>query len=169
MLIDYLKIAFGVILAVLVQYFIIDQINFGPYIKPFPYLLSILFLNFERNKYAQLGFAFLAGFLIDLLHQSYGMHTSACVAMLYFKIKAEGIFLNTEAISLQGNHQLTDKFRGFRFYALYFIALIAIHHLVFFILDYYKWSAFFIILISTVLSALVTFAFIHQNLTLLAI
>lgn len=161
MLIDYLKIILGIILAVLVQYFIVDQINFGPYVKPYMYLLSFLFLNFERNKYAQLGLAFFAGFFMDLLHQSYGMHTAACIAMLYFKIKAEGAILNTEAISLQGNHHLTPKYRGFRFYAIYFCILIALHHLVFFSLDYYKWTSFLTIIISTVLSSIVSFAFIH--------
>jgi len=161
MLIDYLKIILGIILAVLVQYFIIDQVDFGPYVKPYFYLLCFLFLNFERNKYAQLGLAFFAGFFMDLLHQSYGMHTAACTATLYFKIKAEGMFLNTEAVSLQGNHYLTPKFRGFRFYAIYIGLLIALHHFIFFSLDYYKWSSFLTIIISTVSSTIVSFVFIH--------
>jgi rod shape-determining protein MreD len=161
MLIDYLKIILGIILAVLVQYFIVDQINFGPFIKPYVYLLGFLFLNFERNKYAQLGLAFFAGFFMDLLHQSYGMHTAASVATLYFKIKAEGVVLNTEAISLQGNHHLTPKFKGLRFYAIYIGLLIALHHLIFFSLDYYKWSSFLTIIISTASSTIVSLAFIH--------
>ena len=161
MLIDYLKITFGIILAVLVQFFIIDQVNFGPFIKPFPYLLSILFINFERNKFTQLGLAFLAGFLMDLLHQSYGMHTAACVALMFFKIKAEGVILNKDAIVLQGSHQLNSQFKGFRFYAFYFMTVIGIHHLVFFTFDYYKWSEFFVILLSTFLSTVFSFAFIH--------
>ena len=161
MIIDYLKITFGIIIAVLVQYFFIDKVDFGPFIKPFPYLLSILFLNFERNKFAQLGFAFFAGFLMYLLHLSYGIHTASCVAMLFFKIKAEENVLNTESIILQGSHQLTAAFKGFRFYFFYFTVLIGIHHLVFFTLDFYKWSQFFSIIFAAAISTLATFLFIH--------
>ncbi len=161
MVIDYLKILLGIIVAILLQYFIIDEINLGAWVKPFPYIIGLLFIAFERNRHIQLLFAFGAGMLMDMLHGTYGYHSAACVAMIYFKIKAEEKLLNTEAIVLQGSHQLTINFRGFGFYALYFLALIAIHHLVFFIFDYYKWAAFFRIFICTLLSTLSTFILIY--------
>jgi hypothetical protein len=103
--------------------------------------------------------SFALGFTLDSIGDTYGLHAASCVSLAFIKHHADRTILNIEAVQLQGNSFLTPSFKGFSLYAAYTLSLVFVHHVIYFSLDYFKFSAFFTILAISILSTLVTFLF----------
>lgn len=152
---------FGIgLLLIALQYFLLEQIHFGTWIQPMPYVFLMLVLPFSMNRYIKLFMAFVLGFMLDSISNTYGMHAAALTTLCFARIYTDRWLLDIDAIQLQGFNFLTPDYKGNAFYVQYTLALILLHHFVFFTLDYFKWSAIFPILFASVLSSIVTFLFI---------
>lgn len=152
-------LAIGLFL-VLLQYFLLEQINFGSWLQPMPYIYLIFILPFSLNRFAQLFIAFLLGFALDSIGNTYGMHAAATTAMCFMKIYADNWFLDIDAIQLQGNNFVTPAYKGNAFFYRYIAIFVFLHHFIFFILDYFKWYAIFTTLLVSIFSTITTIVFI---------
>ncbi len=160
MFLDSLRyIGIGLLLLIL-QFFLLEQINFGTWIQPMPYIYLIFILPFSMNRFVKLSIAFFLGFSLDSIGNTYGMHAAAASALCFVKIYADDWFLDKDAIQLQGFNYVTPAYKGNPFFIRYTLIYIYIHHLLFFVLDYFKWSSGFTILFVAALSSLITFLFI---------
>lgn len=156
MAIDLLRYLFGAIVLVFFQFFLIQEINFGAWLKPMPYVLFIFLLPFTYNRFLILLAAFFSGLFLDALSNSGGMHAAACATLAYGRIFADTKILDTDAIQLQGFRHLTPEYKNFRFYALYIFVLTLLHHWVYFTLDYASISSFFMVLLVSLISTIGT-------------
>ncbi len=142
----------GIIL-VLLQFFLVQEINFGGWIKPMPYILFLFTLPFTLNRFALLFIAFFTGLFLDAISNTGGIHAAACISLAAARSWTDSNLLNTDAIILQGFKYLTPAYKNFRYFATYILALTFIHHLVYFTLDYYSFraflTAFFVSILST--------------------
>jgi hypothetical protein len=127
---------------------------------PMPYIYLIFILPFSMNRFLTLFIAFALGFLLDGMSDSFGKNAAAGVVLAFVKHYADRTLLDIDSIQLQGYNYLTPAYKGFRYYAVYTLVLCFLHHLVFFSLDYFKFSAFFTILWVSLLSCIATFLFI---------
>jgi hypothetical protein len=159
MFLDGLRYFLIGLLLISLQFFLIQEVNLGTWIKPMPYIFLIFILPFELNKYAVLFISFALGFALDSIGDTYGLHAASCVSLAFIKHHADRTILNIEAVQLQGNSFLTPSFKGFSLYAAYTLSLVFIHHLIYFSFDYFKFTAFFTIIAISFLSTLVTFLF----------
>jgi hypothetical protein len=157
MAVDLLRYLFGAIVLIFFQFFLIQEIHFGPWIKPMPYILFIFLLPFTYNRFLILLTSFFAGFFLDALCNSGGLHAAACSTLAFSRILADTKFLDADAIQLQGFRHVTPEYKNFRFYALYTLLLIFIHHWVYFTLDYFSIASFFNVLIVALFSSIGTF------------
>jgi hypothetical protein len=130
----------GLLLA-LVQTFILQEVNIAWWIKPMPYILLFLNLPISANKFGVLIGAFFFGMTIDAFAGSLGMHTAACVTLVYVKHHIDAYFLDENSMQLQGLSYMHEDYKGWQWYYTYVFSLTFIHHLVFFIFDYFRWSA----------------------------
>ena len=73
------------IVLVLIQIFILNNINFRGYLDPYLYVLFILLLPFDTPKWLLLLSAFLIGFFVDLFSHSLGMNAAASVFMAFMR------------------------------------------------------------------------------------
>lgn len=160
MLLDSLRYAFLGLLLLVIQFLLIQNVNFSTWIQPMPYIYLLFILPFSFNKYLVLGIAYLMGFLLDSAGDTYGMHAAATCMMAFAKINIDQKILDIDSIQLQGYNFLTPGYKGFRYYAVYVMLLVFLHHLIFSILNYFKFSAFFNILGVSALSTVATFLFI---------
>jgi len=87
----------GLLLA-LVQTFILQEVNIAWWIKPMPYILLFLNIPVSVNKFGMLIGAFFFGMTIDALGGSMGMHTAACVSLVYFKYHIDAYFLDEHLV-----------------------------------------------------------------------
>lgn len=162
MILDLFRYFIGALLLVLLQHLVINEVRFGAdYLEPMPYIYLLLIIPFYTNRYVQLIFAFLMGFSLDVLNNTQGMNSAACVFLVYAKVYSENNIIDKEAIELQGANFVSLHAKGFRYYASYIGILIFIHHLVYFSLDYFKFSQFFTILLVSLLSTISTFVLIQ--------
>lgn len=157
---DIIRFIFVGILLLLLQFFVVQEVNFGTWIKPMPYIYILFILPFQTNRFLVLFTGFLMGFVLDSISDTYGMHAAAGVSLAFIKYHSDRLILDVDAIQLQGNSFLTPAWKGFGYFAIYTLALTFLHHVVFFSLDYFKLSAFFLILAVSFLSSIVSFLFI---------
>ena len=160
MFLDILRYIFIGLLLVLLQFYLVQEVNFGTWIKPLPYIYLLFILPFQSNKFLSLFIGFALGFFLDAISDTYGMHAAAGVSLAFIKHYVDKGLIDIDAIQLQGYSYLTPGWKGFRFYAVYTLLLIFIHHFIFFSLDYFKFSSFFLILAVSIFSTIVSFLFI---------
>lgn len=157
MQINILRLILTSIVLLFLQYFFLNEINFGTHlIRPLPYIWILLNLPIRQNKYLSLIIAFVLGFLLDMFSNSRGMHACASVTMVFVKNFYDTHFLDIDGLDREGQSFLTPSYKGWPYYLNYAGILTGVHHLVFFTLNYYRWSAFFSILFSVILSGIVT-------------
>jgi hypothetical protein len=157
MAIDLLRYLFGALILIFFQFFLIQEINFGTWLKPMPYILFILLLPFSYNRFILLFGAFFSGLFLDGLCNSGGLHAAASATLAFSRVIIDNKMLDTDAIQLQGFTYLTPDYKNFRFYALYVLFLTFIHHWVYFTLDYSSLSSFFTVLTVSIFSSIGTF------------
>jgi len=142
------------------QAFIIQQVDMGVWLRPMPYLLLFFITPININKYGILVGGFFFGLFIDILAGNFGIHAASFVVMLYAKNFIDQRFIDFDSLKLQGETYVTLNTKGWLFFTYYALSIIAIHHLTFFMLDYFEFVSFFRMLLSTVVSAIGSFLLI---------
>lgn len=155
--IELLRYIIGALILLLLQFFFIQEVNFGTWIKPMPYILFLFVMPFSFNRFAVLLAGFGAGFLLDSLSNTGGLHAAACVTLAFAKVIAEQKLIDTDAIQLQGFRYMAPGYKGFRYFAVYIVVLTFLHHLVYFSLDYFRFSAIPVIFMVSLLSTALSF------------
>lgn len=140
------------ILLLFFQVILFDQIGFLKYINPYPYILFIILYPVNGNKSGLIFASFLLGLMMDMFSDSGGVHASACVTLAYFRpaFFKFSFGLSYEYQTVKINDRLTPE----RFSFL--LISVLTHHLVLFILEIFKFSFVFDILLRTLLSSLFT-------------
>jgi cell shape-determining protein MreD len=82
---DVLKITFRFIGLLVLQIFLMDQINFLGYINPMIYILFIFLYPFDNNRLLFLILAFLLGLVMDTFQDTGGAHAAACVTLTFVR------------------------------------------------------------------------------------
>jgi len=142
------------------QAFIIHQVDMGVWLRPMPYLLLFFITPINVNKYGILIGGFFFGLFIDALSGYFGIHAASIVVFLYAKNFIDQRLIDFDSLKLQGENYVTINTKGWLFFSYYALSLIIIHHLTFFMLDYFEFLRYFRILISILVSALGSFLLI---------
>lgn len=143
---------FRFLLLLAVQIVIFNNMNFLGYISPFPYMLFIILYPVNSNKFGLLLASFFLGFTMDIFSNSGGVHTAACLILAYYRpyIFKFSFGLSYEYQTIKLNDVLTPE----RFSFILFSVIL--HHFILFVLEAFKISFFWDILIRTLLSTIFT-------------
>jgi rod shape-determining protein MreD len=143
---------FRFIFLLAIQIIIFNNINLFGFISPFPYVLFIILYPVNGNKSGLLIASFFLGLTLDIFSNSGGIHTTACLALAYFRPAifkfAFGVSYEYQTIKL--NDTLTPERFSF------ILVSVLIHHLTLFILEAFQFSLVWDVLIRTLLSTVVT-------------
>lgn len=140
------------ILLLAAQVLIFNRIDLFGFINPFPYILFIILYPVNGNKSGLLAASFLLGLLMDMFWNSGGVHAASCVILAYYRpaIFKFSFGLSYEYQTVKLNDVLTPERFSFLFIA------VVLHHFVLFVLEVFKISFLWDILVRTVLSTLFT-------------
>ncbi len=140
------------VLLLLAQVALFNKINFLGFINPYPYILFIILYPVNANRYGLLLSSFFLGLIMDMFCNSGGVHAAACVTLAYVR---PYFFKFTFGLSYEYQTvKINDKLSPERFS---FIAIsIITHHIVLFVLEIFKFTFFWNILIRTIVSAIFT-------------
>lgn len=143
---------FRFILLLAAQVLIFNRIDLFGYINPFPYVLFIILYPVNGSKTGLLIASFLLGLLLDMFWNSGGVHAAACVILAYYRpvIFKFSFGLSYEYQTVKLNDVVTPERFSF------ILIAVVIHHFVLFILEVFKISFVWDILLRTVLSTLFT-------------
>ncbi len=115
------------VILLLVQALIFDQICINVYVNAFVYILFIMMLPIETNKYFVLFLGLLMGLCVDLFDSTLGLHASAGVLVAFVRPFILDIYSPHDGYEL--NKQLSIRNYGFGWFVKYAITVIIIHHI----------------------------------------
>ncbi|MFZ4678761.1 MAG: rod shape-determining protein MreD [Flavobacterium sp.] len=140
------------ILLLAAQILIFNRIDLFGFINPFPYILFIILYPVNGNKSGLLAASFLLGLLMDMFWNSGGVHAAACLVLAYYRpaIFKFSFGLSYEYQTVRLNDALTPERFSFLLIA------IVLHHFVLFVLEVFKVSFIWDILVRTLLSTIFT-------------
>ncbi|SHF95999.1 rod shape-determining protein MreD [Flavobacterium fluvii] len=143
---------FRFLLLLAVQIVVFNNMNFLGYISPFPYILFIILYPVNSNKSGLLAASFFLGIIMDMFCNSGGIHTTACLVLAFYRpyLFRFSFGLSYEYQTVKLNDVLTPE----RF--TFILLSVVIHHFVLFILEAFKISFFWDILIRTLFSTVFT-------------
>jgi hypothetical protein len=140
------------ILLLAAQILIFNRIDLFGFINPFPYILFIILYPVNGNKSGLLAASFLLGLLMDMFWNSGGVHAASCLVLAYYR---PAIFKFSFGLSYEYQTvRLNDVVTPERFSFL--LISIVLHHFVLFVLEVFKVSFLWDILVRTVLSTIFT-------------
>lgn len=140
------------ILLLAAQILIFNRIDLFGYINPFPYILFIILYPVNGNKSGLLLASFFLGLLMDMFCNSGGVHAAACLILAYYRpaIFKFSFGLSYEYQTVKLNDVLTPERFSFLLIA------VVIHHFVLFVLEVFKVSFLWDILVRTFFSTIFT-------------
>ena len=140
------------ILLLAAQVLIFNRIDLFGFINPFPYVLFIILYPVNGNKSGLLAASFFLGLLMDMFWNSGGVHAAACVVLAYYR---PAIFKSSFGLSYEYQTvRLNDVLTPERF--SFILISVVLHHFVLFILEVFKISFIWDILVRTFLSTVFT-------------
>lgn len=120
----------------------------------FLYVAYLLLLPVESNPLMLMGFGFLMGFMIDVFYDYLGVHSFACVFIMYVR----NYWLNL--ITPQGGYDNsiapTLAMHGLQWFSVYIIPIVFVHHALLFFLEAGGFSIFWFTLWKVFTSTLFT-------------
>jgi rod shape-determining protein MreD len=146
------------VLLLLLQLFLFNNIQFSGYVNPYVYILFILLLPVEIPAWLLLIISFFTGLIIDLLTGTPGMHTSATVLAGFARPYVLRLISPREGYETGSGPSMFVY--GFKWFLLYTIFIVLIHHILLFYLEVFRLSDFFNTFLRVMLSSLFSVTFI---------
>lgn len=158
MISDILRHGLRFLVLVLVQGLVLKNMELGPFVNPFLYVLFIIQLPFELPAWIALIVCFITGISVDVFYNTMGMHAAVCTligfmrpALLRFMSPRDGY-----ESAMQPNMQMMGKL----WFVSYAGIIVLIHHFLLFMLEVFSFHDFFWTLLRIVASAVATLVFL---------
>lgn len=135
---------------VLMQVLLLDNVELGSYINPFPYVYFILLLPVNIGRLALLLISFALGLTIDSFSGTGGIHAAACTLIAYYRPLLLRAQSPREGFELHAVPHV--RLYGFGWYLGYASLLVGLHHAVLFYLEVFRLADFFHTLLKVILS-----------------
>ncbi|MGI9525646.1 MAG: rod shape-determining protein MreD [Weeksellaceae bacterium] len=140
-------------LLMLLQVVIFNNINYLGFANPFIYVLFILLLPLDTNRYLILTYAFILGIGIDIFEMSGGINAFATVFIAFIR----PFIVN---VINMGNNEEAENVKLFRFnfiqWFIYLATLIFSHHFIVLILEKFSFDNISHTLRQSAIGALIT-------------
>lgn len=152
------KYALKFMLLVLLQVLLLDNVQLGGYINPFPYIYLVLILPVNMGRVPLLLVGFVLGLSLDTFSGTGGIHAAASTLVAYYRP-----FLLRAQSPREGfeSHAVPNvTLYGFGWFAGYAALMIGIHHTLLFFLEVFRFADFFHTMLKIVMSGIFSLAII---------
>ncbi|MDA3892507.1 MAG: rod shape-determining protein MreD [Salinivirgaceae bacterium] len=140
------------IVLILLQVWVLNNIQFSGFVNPYLYVLFILLLPFETPGWLVLVLSFFLGLSVDMFTDTIGMHASASVFMGFLRS-----FVLQSIAPRDGYETGTYPrvfYYGFTWFLKYSLLLVFLHHLFLFSIEVFNFKTFYFVLLRTVVSTI---------------
>jgi len=146
------------IILVLLQVLLFNNIQFSGYVNPYIYILFILLLPVEIPAWLLLILSFGLGMIMDFYSGTPGMHSFSSVLAGF--VRPFILRLISPRDGYEPGAQPSMLIYGFRWFMLYTIIMVLIHHTALFYMEVFRFDDFFRTFLRVLLSSLFTVVFI---------
>ena len=154
MIVKIIQIVLRFIFLIAVQVLVLNHVQWSGYINPYVYIFFILILPIETPKWLLLITAFFTGLMIDMFGNTGGMHAAAAVFTAFAR---PGVLrLIAPRDGYEPETKLSPQVMGFKWFITYVSILILLHHLVFFYVEVFRFSEFFMTFYKAILNSIIT-------------
>lgn len=153
------------ILLILIQVFVLNNINLFGYLNPYLYILFLIIYHFNNNQSETILLGFLLGFSLDLISQSSGAHTIACLTIGFLR-PYFAIFSFRLKLSELPENLISKEARSLNKIGFLFL-MIFVHHFILFFIIFLDIKSIFLILKNTFLTTVFSIIVIWPILILL--
>lgn len=132
-----------VVVLILVQVIVLKHLELGFanwWITPFLFIYILIDLPVKFNPLYGMLAAGILGFIIDVFYDTYGMHASASIFMVFIRFYFIPLILPRDGFD--ENSSVTVKNIGLLKYLLYLFVLAFIYHLWFFMVEKFSFVSF---------------------------
>ena len=151
------------IIMILTQILIFDHVNLFGFSNPAVYLIILIVYRLTLDQFGFIFIGFMVGFLLDMLTQTAGAHSIACVSIAFLRpiISRFALGANYD----QPNAMFTGTLLTNRL--LYLFLMILVHQLIFAFVAYFSMAHFWVIFKYSLTNSLFSFVLISATINLL--
>ena len=143
---------FRFIVLLALQVIVFREMNLFGVMSAFPYILFILLYPVNGNKAGLLAISFLLGLMVDMFLNSGGAHAAACVVLAYLR---PAFFRFSFGVSYEYQTvKINDRLSPERF--SFILISVVTHHLILYLLEFFRFGLILDILLRTFLSTIFT-------------
>jgi rod shape-determining protein MreD len=154
---DWTKQLGRYIVVMLLQVLLFDQLQLLGVCHPYIYILCLLMMPITLPHSVDMIIGAIIGLVMDVFCNSLGIHTAACVLLMFIRPYLIGVIVNDKD---RLNEQITLRAIGMEAMIKYVIILVLIHHLTVFALGAWSWNHIGFVLLETLVSSLITISII---------
>jgi len=138
----------------LIQVFVLNNMNLGGYMNPYIYVLFILLLPANINRSLLLFVAFFTGLTVDYFANTFGLHAAASVFLAYLRPGTIRLFFRNYEFGT--DDEPSPALIGLGGFFRYTLVLVFMHQLLLFYLEVLSFNHFFTTLYRVVLSTILS-------------
>ncbi len=145
------------IVLLLLQVLLINNLQFMGVCHPYIYIFSLLVMPITLPRWADMLTGGVAGLLLDIFCNSLGVHTAACILLMYLRPYLIGGYVN-DLERLTG--EIDMRSIGVVNFVKYTVLLVLVHHTAVFFLTAWSFRHFWFTLLEVAVSSVVSIVLI---------
>jgi rod shape-determining protein MreD len=160
---DWTKQIGRYIIVMVLQVLLFNQLQLWGVCHPYIYILCLLMMPITLPHSVDMLIGAAVGIVMDVFCNSLGIHTAACILLMFIRPYLLGGILNDKD---RLNEQITLQVLGMEAFLKYVVTLVLIHHLTVFMLAAWSLTHIGFVLAETLVSSLITILIIFGYNTL---
>jgi len=154
---DWLKYISICILLLFLQVLLFDNLHWLGLVHPFIYIWAIILLPIELPRWAQMLIGATVGMVMDLFTHAPGIHMAGCVMIAYLRpLLVAGVVQDIDRLKGAVTSDTIGMGNWLRILAI----LVAIHHIIVFMLEAFTFAHFGFTLLQIILSGVFSYTLI---------
>ena len=141
------------VVVMLLQVLLFDQLQLWGACHPYIYILCLLMMPITLPHNVDMLIGALVGLVMDVFCNSLGVHTAACILVMFIRPYLIGALVNDKD---RLNEQISLRSIGMEAILRYVVIMVIIHHLMVFALAAWSWAHIGFVLLETLVSSLIT-------------
>lgn len=154
---DWTKQLGRYVVVMILQVLLFNQLQLWGACHPYIYILCLLMMPITLPHSVDMLIGAVIGLVMDIFCNSLGIHTAACILLMFIRPYLIGAFVNDKD---RLNEQISSRSIGMEAMIKYIVILVLVHHLIVFVLAAWSWQHIGFVLFETLISSILTTAII---------
>jgi rod shape-determining protein MreD len=152
---EWIRQIVRLLVVVLLQVLLFDHLQIAGWGLPLVYVLFLMNLPIQIPRWAEMLIGAMVGLVFDLWNSSLGVNMAACIAFSFLRpVLLANMVQDIERVKGEVCGRTIGKIE----YVKSLVVLTLIHHLLVFSLEAWSWSNWWMVLVQTLISSVLTIA-----------